>query len=56
MTVHYLLKVGMAVDGYALSDTGAYTVNGRAPFAGTTITISDTPVVTDRDGNAIAAT
>ena len=56
VTVHYLLKVGMAVDGYALSDTGAYTVNGRAPFAGTTITISDTPVVTDRDGNAIAAT
>ena len=56
VTVHYLLKVGMAVDGYALSDTGAYTVNGRAPFAGTTITISDTPVVTGRDGNAIAPT
>ena len=56
VTVHYLLKVGMAVDGYALSDTGAYTVNGRAPFAGTTITISDTPVVTGRDGNTIAAT
>lgn len=36
VTVHYLLKVGMAVDGYTLSQVGAYTVNGRAPFAGNT--------------------
>ena len=56
VTVRFTLEVGLEEDGDIVTNANTYGRTGRVPFAdGNTISLTETPVVKDRDGNAIQA-
>ena len=56
VTVRFTLEVGLEEGGDIVTQANTYGRTGRVPFAnGNTISLKETPVVKDRDGNAIQA-
>lgn len=56
VTVRFTLEVGLEEGGNIVTQANTYGRTGRVPFAnGNTISLKETPVVKDRDGNAIQA-